>query len=191
MIKSAMTKETKRILIFSVLACLAPIVLGVAVWDRLPDPMPIHWGFGDEPNNWGPKWLAVFGLPVFTAVIDAVCIILQERALEDAGEGRPMFLKVMYWFIPVITIVVYLAMLGYSLNGSFPVGKTVLTLVGAMFVLAGNYLPKMSWSEAKAVNKYKTWPRPTDEASWRTYNRGIGYLMVALGFVALIGVFFV
>jgi uncharacterized membrane protein len=41
-------------------------ILAAALWPRLPDPLPTHWGFDHRPNGWTPKavvpWL-MFGLP--------------------------------------------------------------------------------------------------------------------------------
>ena len=40
-------------LIVTALACLLPILLGLALWDRLPDTMAIHFDINNTPDNFG------------------------------------------------------------------------------------------------------------------------------------------
>ena len=60
-----MIKKNKRTLVAGSIVILLPILLGLFLWDRLPDQMVTHWGFDGTPNGWSSKTFAVFGLPLF------------------------------------------------------------------------------------------------------------------------------
>ena len=34
--------------VISVIATLLPIIIGLALWNKLPDELPVHWGINDE-----------------------------------------------------------------------------------------------------------------------------------------------
>ena len=44
--------------------CLLPILLGILLWDRLPDIMAIHFNIYGEADNFASKSFVVFGLPI-------------------------------------------------------------------------------------------------------------------------------
>ena len=49
-------------------------VFAMTHWDRIPDPMPVHWDLLGNPNGWLPKTsLAVFG---FIASMAGICLII-------------------------------------------------------------------------------------------------------------------
>ncbi len=52
--------------------CLCPMIYGIIMWNKLPELMPIHFDANGEPNNWGPRWVTVYFLPVFLAIINLV-----------------------------------------------------------------------------------------------------------------------
>ena len=57
-------QKHKMLLILTSCVILLQIVVGVALWDQLPDPMPTHFGANGEPDGWSSKPFAVFGLPL-------------------------------------------------------------------------------------------------------------------------------
>ena len=65
-------KIDKTLFITSAL-CLAPILLGVLLYDRLPDMIPIHFDFAGDPDNWGAKPFGVFGMPALRCLLYIIC----------------------------------------------------------------------------------------------------------------------
>ncbi len=177
-----MTSQSKRILISSVLACLSPMLLGIALYQRLPDPMPIHFDFDGTPNGWAPKWFAVFGLPVLMAAIDAIGIATSERAIAK-GEKRPRAVIVLYWFVPVLTVVLYALTIRAGLGDTSFIGKAVCLLLGVMLLLTGNYMPKTSFQTARQLKRDSrfSYPRFDDENTYRRQSRRAGIAMMLLG----------
>ena len=57
-----MLKKYKRTLIITSLMLLIPVIVGLLLWNRLPDPMPSHWDIHGEVDGWSSKAFTVFGL---------------------------------------------------------------------------------------------------------------------------------
>ena len=67
-----------KTLIITCFVCLLPILLGVALWDKLPDLMAIHFNINNEADNFASKGFVVFGLPVIMAALQAFCCIVSD-----------------------------------------------------------------------------------------------------------------
>ena len=52
-----------KTLIVTCVVCLLPILLGVALWNELPESIAIHFDINNNPDNFAPKGFVVFGLP--------------------------------------------------------------------------------------------------------------------------------
>ena len=52
-------------LIITTIVSLSPVILGIALWNLLPDSMAIHFNVYNEPDNFASKGFVVFGLPLF------------------------------------------------------------------------------------------------------------------------------
>jgi len=180
-----MKKNDKIVLIITVLLCLAPIVLGVALYNELPEQMPIHFTINDVPDNYAHKNFALFGLPLIMATVQFVsCFFTMKQSKE---EKTPKLFKIMYVFIPIITILVYLLMLSYSLGINVYIGKSICLIIGILFVIIGNYMPKMSYESGRKFFH----PTPKNEIAFRKMNKVMGYSFVIMGIIFLVLLFFV
>ena len=70
-----MEKKNRKTLIFSVIICLLPMILGVILYNKLPEQMPIHFTINDVPDNYAHKNFALFGIPLIMAIVQAICLI--------------------------------------------------------------------------------------------------------------------
>ena len=70
-----MEKKNRKTLILSVIICLLPMILGSILYNKLPEQMPIHFTTNDVIDNYAHKNLALFGLPLIMAIVQAICLI--------------------------------------------------------------------------------------------------------------------
>ena len=180
-----MKKNNLKILVITVLICLAPMILGAALYNELPEQMPIHFNVSDVPDNYAHKNFALFGIPLIMAALQLICCFFTMREVKE--EKTPKIFKIMYVFIPIIEIVIYLLMVGFSLGINVYIGKCICLMLGILFILIGNYMPKMSYESGR---KYFH-PTPKDEKSFRKMNKIMGYGFVIIGIVFLVLLFFV
>lgn len=175
-----MEKKNINKLIITVLVCLLPIILGVVLYNKLPEQMPIHFTISDTPNNYAPKNFALFGIPVIMAVVQVICMISAMNKLKN--KEKPRIAKIMEWFIPILTVLLYIIMVGAALGSNIYVGKSVCLILGILFMIIGNYLPKMSYDTAKGVIH----PTPSNEKTYRKMTRIMGYSFIGIGLFLLI-----
>ena len=64
-----MWKKYKTTLILTTLISLFPTVIGLLLWNRMPDTIATHFGTNNVPNGWSSKTMAVIGIPLFLAAL--------------------------------------------------------------------------------------------------------------------------
>ena len=146
-----MEKKSRKTLILSVMICLLPMILGMVLYPKLPEQMPIHFTINDVPDNYAHKNFALFGIPVIMAIVQAICIIFTQRVNKLKNSEKPKILKIIEWFIPIITVLMYVIMIEVPLGSTVYVGKSICLILGILFMVIGNYIPKMSYEIGKTM----------------------------------------
>ncbi len=136
-----MKKINLKILIITFLTCLFPIILGVSVYDKLPDQVPIHFDINNNPNNYASKTFAVLGLPVIMSLIQLFLCVMTDLTDENREENKQVS-TIVKWVIPTITIVLYIVTLGFALGYNLDIRKIVMILLGIWFIIMGICFPK-------------------------------------------------
>ena len=167
-----------RIFIITAAVCLLPILLGLSLWERLPEEIAIHFDIYGNPDNFAKKSFAVFGLPLLMVPLQAFCCFINDINAYKKGE-RVKFSLVTKWIIPVMSTILYVVTLGVALGWNIDVRKAVAFIVGAMLLVIGNYLPKFDY--------IKNYDLETEKA--RKINRFIGYETVVMGLLFIISIF--
>lgn len=157
------------------LVCLSPILLGVILWDRLPDTIAIHFDINNNPDNFASKGFVVFGMPVLMVALQGFCCFINDFNAKKHGE-RKKFETVTKWIIPVLTVILQVMTLCVGLGWKVDVRIVVTVIVGVMFLVLGNYMPKMDYIKNYDVDSEKA----------RKINRFIGVETVILGALFLI-----
>ena len=57
-------KNMKTLLLTSIIALL-PMIVGIVLWNKLPDPLATHFNFNGKPDGYTSKWMTVFIIPLF------------------------------------------------------------------------------------------------------------------------------
>ena len=168
-----------RILIVTSIVCLLPILLGTALWDKLPDTMAIHFDINNNPDNFASKGFVVFGMPFFMAMLQMICCFINDVNSYKHGAVVKVE-RVTKWIIPVMAIVLHTITLCFGLGWNIDIRKFAVFIVGVLFVVTGNYLPKLDYVKNYKLNKEKA----------RKINRFIGFETVVMGVLFLISIVF-
>ena len=186
-----MLKKYKNTLIVTSLVTLIPIVIGLLLWNKLPDQVPFHWDINGNVDNWASKSVAVFAMPALMLVMQWICVFASTADPKSKNYPQKMILLVL-WICPVISLVicsmVYATALGYGIN----VEIIMPLLVGLMFIIVGNLLPKCRQSYTLGIKL--PWTLHNEE-NWNKTHRLAGKLWVVGGIItmasALIGSFWI
>lgn len=174
-----------KILIITSMVCLLPIVLGIIFYQQLPEQMPVHFNINNEADNYASKNFALFGIPIILTALQIFCCVITDWK-ENKETQRPRFITIIKWFIPILSVVVSTILIEIPLGSTVDVRKSICFVLGILFILIGNYSPKMSYEMAKG----KFHPMPKDEKMYRKMVRMLGYTFVISGIALLISILF-
>ena len=181
-----MKKELKKTLTLTTLITLLPILVGLFYWNQLPDKMATHFDMTGTPNGWSSKWFAIIGIPVVLAVVNVLCTILTETDPRRHKYPEKM-MKLVYWICPVVSWICAGLTISYELGVEFAaMPKFASLLMGIMFIVIGNYLPKVKQNYYMGIKLPWTY---SDEENWNRTHRMAGKLWVVGGIVLLLNFF--
>lgn len=176
-----MIKRNKGMLILTSIVILIPMLVGLLLWSKLPEQIPSHWNINGEVDGWSSKAFVVFAIPAIMLGFHWICVLASSLDPKSKGYHSKMVLLVL-WIIPVISLVlcslVYTAALGYSLN----VQIIMPLLVGLMFIIVGNLLPKCRQSYTLGIKL--PWTLASEE-NWNKTHRFSGKVWVIGGVVTM------
>lgn len=181
-----MLKQYKKTLIITNLLTILPILVGIILWDRLPNEVATHFGTDGTPNGWSSKIFAVFGMPLFLLAMDWVCIGATMFDPKKKNIGTKMFTLIL-WIIPMISIFVHFAIYSVALGAEFNIGKASCILMGVIFILVGNYLPKSKQSYTVGIKLPWTY---NSQENWNRTHRLGGWVWIICGVIFLFNAFF-
>lgn len=175
-------KQYKWKILISTLLTMLPTLVGLLLWNRLPDVLTTHWGADGTADSFAGKAFAVFGLPTIMAGINLICCLataLDPKQLEQNKKA----LNLIFWITPV------LSMLCCGMVYSIALGKEVNVLLlmpltfGIGFIAVGNYMPKIKQNSTLGLRIRWTL---CNEENWNRTHRFSGKVSVVCGVVALL-----
>lgn len=180
-----MLKQNKFIIIITALITLLPIFVGMILWNRLPQQLPTHWGADGEINGYSGKAMAVFGLPLILTACHLLCTLLTLADPKKKNISGKIFVMLL-WICPIISLLcgtmIYCTVLGVEINTAF----TMSFIVGIIFIVIGNYLPKCRQNYTVGIKLPWTL---ASESNWIKTHRFAGPLWVVGGIVIILTAF--
>lgn len=168
-----MKKIKFKILFITSLVCLLPMLLGVALWSKLPDSIATHFDINFNPDAYSSKSFFVFGLPVMMAILQIICCIISDLSVPK--QHNTIISK---WIIPLICVLLYISTLGYALGWITDTRLAVSFMVGTVFIVTGSCISKLDYVKNYNIETKKA----------KKINRFTGFGMVALGVLFFISI---
>ncbi len=173
--------ENKWKLLLSSLLTLAPMLVGVILWDRLPEEMAMHWGMTmGEANGYGARALVVIGMPLILLGVNLLCLAItaaDPRNKEQTDKGFGM----VFWIMPLTSAFVS-AIVYTTAFGMMPSMKYLLLFLGALLAIIGNYMPKLRANHTIGIKL--TWTIYNEE-NWHKTHRLAGKLWLVGGILVM------
>ena len=181
-----MIKKNLKLLVVTSLVILLPVLAGVILWNQLPEQMPSHWNASGEIDGWSSKPFVVFGLPGILLAAQWICT-LGTRA-DPKKENHPeKILKLLLWIIPVLSVALGLITYAAALGKAVRVEMILPVIIGILFAVIGNYLPKCKQNYTIGIKI--PWTLNSEE-NWNRTHRFAGRLWLVCGFVIMLTGFF-
>ena len=180
-----MLKKNKLKIVISSVVVLLPILFGLIMWNDLPDTITIHWGADGNADGNSGKTFAVFGLPAILLVLHFVCLLFTLLDKKQK-EQNPKALEMIFWIVPAISLfangIMYSVAFGKELNFAL----FIPALLGVMFIVMGNYLPKVKQNRTLGIKIYWTL---NNEENWNKTHRLSGKVWVFGGLIMVFSIF--
>ena len=188
-----MKKYKKRIIISSVITLL-PILAGLILWNRLPDTIATHFGNDNVANGWSSKPFVVFAMPLLLLGLHLFTLFVTINDPKRKNISEKMF-GFLIWFVPVLSVFIFSITYCNALGMNVNIGMAVNIIVGIVFLVIGNYLPKCKQNYTAGIripwtlNSTENWNRTHRLAGWLFMLGGILFFLNA--FLQWSGMFFV
>ena len=166
------------------LIILAAIAFSIAVYGRLPERMPMHWGLRGEVNGYGSRAEGAFLLP---AMMLGLWLLM--RFLPRIDPRRANYAKfadtydlLLDSFVALFAVM-HVALIGTALGWPISMERVAPAIVGLQFVILGNALPRARpnwWFGIRTP-----WTLSNDRV-WARTHRVAGYLLAGAGILLLV-----
>ena len=180
-----MIKKNLKTMIITSIIILAPIVAGLLLWEQLPAEMATHFDENGIADGWSSKPMAVIGLPLFLLVVHWFCMAFTSVDPKRQNFSDKVILLVM-WLCPVVSILGNGATYLYALDDSVNTTGIAMLAVGSLFIVIGNYMPKMKQSYTIGIKI--PWTLDSEE-NWNRTHRLAGYMFMLGGMLIIISTF--
>lgn len=181
-----MTKETKKTLILTTLVCLIPIIAGVFLYSRLPERIVTHWDAAGNPNGWSSRFVGVFVFPGILLILNLLFpfLLKTDPKYHNISEKTKNLIQ---WILPMTELFASGITLASAMGAEMRVEIYAPMFMGLIFIITGNYMPKISQSYTVGIKIPWTLD---DEENWDKTHRFSGFLWVISGILMIAGAFF-
>lgn len=177
-----MNVSERRTFWITSLVCLLPLLFAAWAYPRLPEQVAVHWNAVGQPDGYAPKAMAAFGLP---ALLLLVHLIIRFALLYDPKRQNqaPVMRLLSLWLVPVLSCLMTPATLLIAMGTQISIHRFVPALVGALFLVIGNYLPKIRQNYTMGIKLPWTLH---DVDNWNKTHRLAGRLWMVCGVLMML-----
>lgn len=169
--------KNKFLLVLTTVVILLPILPGLVLWKNLPEQMPIHWNSAGQADHWAGKPFAVLFMPLILLALHWGCVWLTEKEQRRKYQDEKI-LAMMLWISPMISLMSGIAIYSEALGVGFNTMRLAMVVLGILFSVIGNYLPKCRWNHTIGIRVPWTL---SSEATWYATHRFGGKLWMIGG----------
>ena len=184
-----MPKENRKFFLVTCIITILPMFLGLFLWNRLPDHIATHFDFNGTPDGYSSKRFAVIGIYVFCLFMHIFCAVV--TCLDPKKKNvSPKVYRLILCICPLVSL--WCAALTYSnaLHAPLHFINWGSLLMGVIFLVTGNYLPKCRQNYTIGIKLPWTLD---DEENWNYTHRLAGklwtiggVLIILLGFQTVV-----
>lgn len=163
-----------------------PVMLGITFWlyPLLPDPMPTHWDAAGQVDGYSSRMFGAVMLPVIALLIYVLLLLLPRiDPLRKSMQRNQQIYYILRHVLVVFMAGLHSVMLvSVAFKYDFLVALVTPMGVGVLFLLIGNYMPRMQPNWFMGIRTPWTL---SNERVWRETHRA-GGRMFMLGGVAML-----
>jgi uncharacterized membrane protein len=180
--------STRTTIIVALVMIVAATLVGVALWNRLPDPMASHWDANDQVNGYISRFWGVFLMPLMTTGLVLFFLTIPridplKANIAAFREAFNLFIVLFAGFMTYIYFLTLLWNLGYT---GFNMSSAMLPALGVLYFFLGYLLRKAKRNFFIGIRT--PWTLSSDHVWDETHRVGSVLFMIA-GVLAFLGAF--
>lgn len=175
-------KKYKWTLIIGCIVTALPILVGLLLWNRLPDEIATHFGSGNVANGWSSKPFTVFGIPGIMVAVELVLFFVTAYDPKRRNIDEKL-MRLLLWIIPVISLITNLSIYAIALGKKVDIGMVTNVCVGVVFIIMGNYMHRVKQNYTVGIKL--PWTLNSEE-NWNRTHRMSSWLFVLCGILFII-----
>lgn len=171
------------LLAVTLVACALPMVLGVRMWDQIPEIVPSGLIGANGEDDSLPRWVVVFGLPGLMCLLDLIThvqlMINQKRMTMPSPQVRLLG----RWGFPIISVIFCSGMIMEASGAEKVLPLTFVTpcILGLALLILGGHM----WDCPKDARVALRFSFCLSDAAWRSVHRFAGWLWLAVGLLLI------
>lgn len=171
--------------ILPTLICLLPILFYLPFYHQLPDMIPSHFNAAGQADAFMPKTIAIIFPSVLLAGVEVLGAFAMKTDPKNYNYPRQL-LTLGLWICPILSVAMNLMVLLISLGKEVHIEVITPVMLGVLFIVMGNYLPKTKHNYTMGIKI--PWTLNSEE-NWRKTHRFGGFVFVLMGFWLIISSF--
>ena len=160
------------------------VAVGLYAWPRVPDRLPVHWGFSGEPDRFSGRLEALGLMPLILLAVYLLLTVVPR--FDRNGDGNLAVLQTVRTFTLVGLTALYVGIVSSYLGWEVSIVRLAGLVVGVILLATGNVLPKAKPSAFVGVRLPWTL---TSKKSWYGSQRAGGWLLALTGAAMVVASF--
>jgi len=167
--------------------CIAFAFIGsIYFYVHFPEQVVTHWNLQGQPDDWSGKTFAAFFFPILILGIYILLIFLPlfdplRKRYEEFSKTYQIIRFALVTFFTGIYFLASLSGLGYNMQ----IGKIIPAVIGLLFVILGNYMPKIKKNWFVGIRT--PWTLASEEVWNKTHRLG-GKIFILAGVLMILGI---
>lgn len=181
-----MSTKTTSILVIALI--VIAVIVGVILWNQLPEQMASHWNINDQADDYMPKFWGVFLMPIISLGMLVLFLVIPniDPLKANIAEFRTVF---NLFILLIVTFMLYIhgLTLAWNMgNQSFKMSAAMLPFLGILFIFIGYMLRQAKRNFFIGIRT--PWTLSSDTVWDKTHQLGSVLFMVS-GALAFVGSF--
>lgn len=179
-----MKKSEIRSMVFTSLLCLIPLIINICFYSELPSEVAIHWGMDNVANGYMDKFMYVFLMPIMLLFVHIfVCMLISKDKEKEANKKMHSLTRLIF---PIMSNVLTIITIIYNIYYELDIRIICMCIVGTLFIVMGNYLPKTK--NVKYINL--GFSKNLNDKDYKVLARISGFVLIIDGILAFISCLF-
>ncbi|MDV5976558.1 UNVERIFIED_CONTAM: SdpI family protein [Streptococcus canis] len=167
---------SKKLIVLSSLVTLSPIILGLILWQYLPEKIPTHFDLTGQADGFSTKLEGIMALPLIILGIHLITLFIGTKKPIITQKGPALYL--IYWLLPSLCLVVQT---GILLTSAGFVNRNLFNPIAGLaclFIALGFLLPYLKQNPIMGIRLPWTL---ADEDNWAKTHRFAGRVWLVCG----------